>query len=570
MFAALDLGGAAIEGTGLTARLSTTPAGRKLVGYLTAGAEGLAYGMAVRKQNDPGEALRDAIGFTVFHGLFDVGGMGLKKLMDVAPSEMKAKLQRKSEILDLAKQGNRPATPVEVYDDHKTETANNLMAVGVAGQRAIHVDALHHIAETENMTREEARAHESQLLKDDPARWAPVLSAAKFVRSLLGDKKLSEIEPGSEDEKFLSSRMAQLVVDSASEMNTRVSGMSEASEAKAQKNLAAPGAKNTLAYYMEREKAKLAATPGASAMVTPEMLKKAAEKAYAKDLQSSAEIAEEEANSDPTTKAQNTAKREKPPKAARSLMVRSERTTNKYGEPAVRYSVVPEYKVALRQYAQAAKAKGQTLRQFFTDMSDEDFERDLSAHFYPKALRGAEIFFEHQNTREGMQNPNFLGFMYNYISQMPKEFGQELESRFLDTVKAQKFMSGRTPTEPQLSYYAKSMYNHVDNFLGSGRWPKETNIFRTSNESMWKTTPWQRQLLVEKTLQEQLNLKDMFSGDKKATSLALKTHAALSRLRMSEFDQASVKRNSQDVIRDYDDQIANLQTGTKAYERWQF
>jgi len=80
---------------------------------------------------------------------------------------------------------------------------------------------------------------------------------------------------------------------------------------------------------------------------------------------------------------------------------------------------------------------------------------------------------------------------------MPKEFGQELEQRFIDTLKVQKYMKGRAATEPQLMYYARAIYNHVDNFLGSGRWPKEVNIFRSSQANMWKPTKWQRQLLLE-------------------------------------------------------------------------
>lgn len=573
IFAAMELGTAPISflgrGTGLTAMLNATPAGRRIAGYLTAGAEGLAYGTAVRRQDDPGEALRDAIGFTVFHGLFDVGGMGLKKLIDIAPKESKlmTRLKAQQDRYVLAQEGNRPATPVEVYEDHKTETANNLMAVGVAGQRAIHVDALHYVQETQAMDRTQVQEYEKTLLERDPARWAPVLSAAKFVRTLLGEKKLGDIEPGSEDEKFLSSRLAQLVVDSASEMNTKVHGMGEASEQAAVENLKQPSAKNTLQFYVDREKSKLAATPGAAEMVSPEMIQKAAQKAYAADLQKSAEIAEKETNSVPVVKAQNTAKRAK---NAPGMKVRSEYSENKYGEPAVRYSVSPDYKVQLRKYMQTAKSQGKTLAQFFEDMDDQDFAHDLSTHFYPKPLREAEVFFENQHTREGMQNPNFLGFMYNYLNQMPKEFGQQLEQRFLDTVKVQKYMKGRSPSQPQLLYYAKAMYNHVDNFLGSGHWPKESNIFRSSNENIWNTTEWQHQLLIEKTLQEQKNLKDMFSGDKKATTMALQTHSAFSQLRMNEFTQASPKRNSQELIKSYDDIIADLQTKSGKYERWMY
>jgi hypothetical protein len=167
-----------------------------------------------------------------------------------------------------------------------------------------------------------------------------------------------------------------------------------------------------------------------------------------------------------------------------------------------------------------------------------------------------------------MQNPNFLAFMHNYISQMPREFGEELESRLTDTMKAQAYMKGRAATEPQLTYYAKSMYNHVDNFLGSGRWPKEHNIFRSSNDNIFETTPWQRELLIERGLNEVKQLKSAFRG--KARDLALKTHAALFKERMTEFDNASMKRNSQDKLREIGDKIADDITSTGKFDRWNF
>jgi hypothetical protein len=573
------MGMEALTPAGLTASLSKTALGTKVAGYLTAGAEGLAYGAATRKQDDPGEMWRDAIGFGIFHGLFDVGGLGLKKLTDIAPEAWKSKLAQRSEKLDLAQKGQRPATPAEVYDDHKTEVANNLFVGGVATQRAIYVDALHFVEHTEGMDRDTVKAHAKDLLGMDSARWAPVLSAAKFIRSLFDDKKLSEIAPGSKDEKYLSSRLAQLIVDAGSEMNTRVKGMSDAAEVKATKNLATPAAKHTLEYYVSSIKADLARNPGAAAAVTPEQIMKAAQKKYAADLQNAAEDAEQELESKPE-KAQNIAKRRKDPteEAAKAiqknpkLQIRSERTLDKYGQPAVRYSVNPDYTVRLKSYQKIAKAKGQNLRQFFEDMSDDDFEHDLSNHFYPKSLRDAKVFFEHQNTAQGMQNPNFLAFMYNYIGQMPREFGEELEQRLIGTMKVQKYMSGRTPTEPQLGWFSGAVYNHVDNFLGSGRWPKESNIFRSSNDTVFNSTKWQRKLLVEKTLQEQKNLKSMFSGirNKKALSLALKTHAAFSKLRLNEFDKADFKRRplAQEHIKAYDDVIADLQTKTDTYDRW--
>lgn len=574
IFAAISLGmeplAAAGKVTNLTEALTKTPVGSKMLGYLTSGATGLAYGAAVRTQDDPNEMWRDAVGFAVFHGVFDVAGMGAKKLIDIVPkgSKSMAELQRRQDLYMLAQEGKRLATPVEQYSDHKTEVANNIYATGIAGQRAIFVDALHHIEEMETVHPDKIKETEKLLLERDPARYAPVLSSARFIRSLLGEKKLSDIKPGSEEEQFLSSRIARLIVDASGEMNARVHGMADTVAEKAAQDITKPSAKHALEYYVNQVKEEAAGTP--AGMVTEEQILKAAQKRFAEDSQKAAALAEKEVNANPVEKATNVGKREKASKPIPAVKIRSEYTVNKYGEPAARYQVVPEFKVQLKQYAKEAKAQGKTLTQFFTDMDDSDFAKDLSTHFYPKALQDAGVFFEKQNTREGVQNPNFLAFMYNYLNMMPKEFGQELEQRFIDTLKVQKYMKGKEPTEPQLEYYAKAMYNHVDNFLGSGRFPAEHNIFRSSNPNMFKTSKWQRQLLVEKTLQEQNNLKEMFSDNPKAKRIALATHAAFAKLRMNEFERASIKRDSQRLIRSYDEIIADLQTQTGSYDRWVF
>lgn len=575
IFAAMSLGNEGAGAVGLTDILKASPLGARLSGYLLAGTEGLAYGAAAHKQDDPGETLRDAIGFAVFHGLFDVGGMGLKKLADIAPESWKPKLDKYSEKLDMAQNGQRPATPVEQYEMHTKEVANNIVATGQLGQRAIFVDALHHIEELEKnqIGRSRTREIEANLLKEDPERWGPVLSAARFVRSLLGDQKLSEMKEGSPEEKFLGERIAQLIVDAGERINSNAIGLDKVNEEKAASTLTQPGAKHTLQYYEKKAAAELQAS-GAAGLVKSEQVQQYAAKMYAEDLQKAAEEAQKAVVEKPVEKATNAAKRRKD-KPVPALKIRSERTVNKYGEPAARYQIVPDYKVRLKAHIAAAKAKGVSMAKYFQDLDDQDFVNDLSTYFYPKELRRAKVFFEHQNTREGMQNPNFLAFMYNYLDKMPAEFGRELENRLTDTVKVQRYMNGKTPTEPQLLYYAKAMYNHVDNFLGSGRWPEESNLFRTSNETMFKTTEWQRQLLIEKQLQEQANLKDMFSGDAKAKRAALTVHAAFSKLRLNEFDKASPKRGSQDIIHAYDELIADLQTESKAakaagYKRWKF
>ncbi len=565
LFATLELGPEAV-GTSLTARLMKTPVGKKIAGYLMAGSTGLAYGAATHKQSDPGEAWRDALGFTVFHGLFDVGGIGLKKLSDVAPEAWKPKISSETERLDLAQQGLVKDTSIELYDKHKTEVANNIAVTGVPGQQLIFRDALQHIDDMQHftgMSHSDVVAWERNNLERDPARWAPVLSSAKFIRDWLGDRKLANLTPG--EEKELGQKLAQLTYDSSSEIGSRVIDVEEHSEQKATSNLKQPSAVHTLQYYQKKATTELAKAPGAGTLVTPEQLQQYAEKLYAKDLQKATTKAERELTQD---KVVNASRANRAVKQTPGFKIRSERTTNKYGEPSARYNIVPDYKVRLAEHSKNARQQGKSLADYFKDLDDKDFVDDINDYFYPKSLKKAEIFFEHQNTREGMQNPNFLSFMHNYISQMPKEFGQELESRLIDTMKVQSYMKGRSATDAQLSYYAKAMYNHVDNFLGSGRWPKEHNIFRTSNDNIFQTTPWQRELLIEKTLQEQKNLKSAFRG--KARDLALSAHAALSKARMDEFDNAHIKRNSQDKIRTLDTQISNQITSTGKFDRWDF
>ena len=569
MYVAMGEGSGVVKSGNLTAKLMTTTAGKRVFSYLMAGAEGYAYGAATRKQENKGQAWQDAVGFAVFHGMFDVAGMGTKKLSDVVQGVAKDAVEKHAAKLELARKGLRPATEAERYVDHQKEVGNNLIVAGIPGQQAIYVEALHHVTEMQDsgMSRAAIKEHELKLMNEDPARYAPVLSAATFVRSLLGDKKLSSIEAGSEDFKYLSTRLNQLVMDAGSSLNTHVEGVQEQVEAKLAKEASKPGTKRTLEFYKAKVIASLAKDPAAAKMVKSEQVEKMAQQRMAKDQIKAAAQAEKRLTQNPVKKATSIALREK---SVPAMKVRTAYTKDRFGQPAVRYDINPDYNVYLKKHMATAKGQGKTLTEFFKDMSDEDFKDDLSKHFYPKSLQKAGVFFEHQHTREGTQNPNFLAFMYNYTHLMPREFGKELEQRLIDTMKVQKFMSGRKPSEPQLMYYAKAMYNHMDNFLGSGRWPQEPNIFRSTQDDMWNSTEWQQELLQEKHLQERKNLKDMFSTDPSAKRAALVAHKTLHELRLKEYTKGPKDMSSQERISDVDSLIADLQTQTGEYERWKF
>ena len=582
VYAAMELGGAALKGgavtvsggTNLTKSLLQSNLGKRVFGYLMAGTEGLAYGKATRKQEDKSQAWRDAVGFTVFHGLFDIGGMGLKKLIDVVPDSntaLKTKLEKRNEVLDLAKEGKRPATGAEIYADHKREIANNLTVSGITGQRAIFKDALTHVQriqdEHSDWSRTQVRDHEHALLNNDPARWGPALSAAKFVRSLVGDKRVADLT--SEEQKALGDRIEKLIQDSGAEINTHSEALQKSTVEDTAKSTKAPASKKGMDFYRSKVIAKITKdNPAALQMVKPEQIDSIASKWMAKDAQASAAHAEKLLGKDGVKDATNAAKRVKPAKT--EVKVKTVRSESKFGTSASLKALPAETKAYFKLASDSAKENGQSLKSFFEDMSDEDFSKDVSDHFYPKALRDAGVFFESQKTPEGKQDPNFLAFMHNYIGGMPKEFGQELESRLISSMKVQKYMMGKEPTEPQIEYFAKSMYNHMDNFLDSGRWPTESNIFRSSNETMFESTRWQTQLLRERMVEEQKNLNEMFATDPVAKKNALTAYNLLSKRRLEEFKLGPADLQSQHRIKDLNERITEVMTQTGDRERIPF
>jgi hypothetical protein len=575
LYAAMSLSGGLTEGN-LTKGLMASPIGKKVLGYLMAGGEGLAYGTLTRPQEDKGQAWRDAVGFAVFHGLFHVGGAATKKLIDIVPtdSNLMDRLKAKQDKYELAQKGLREATPTERYAAHTKEISNNLAVMGIPGQQKVFNDALTHISDMEGRgwTTQQVKDHEQALLSKDPARFSPMLSAASFIRSNLSlmGKRLSELEEGSPEAKSLVTKMAKLIDDAGMKMNTNVHKIEEITGQEVAAQVKESSAKPTMDMYRAKVIAQVAKdNPTAAKMLKPEEIDKLATIQMTKDSVRAARLAEKKLGQAPVEKVDSAAKKNKalpPPE----MKTRSERKMDKYGQPSASFSITPSYKVPLKNYMKEASAKGQSLKEFFEDMADEDFASDVSEHFYPKALKDAGVYFEKQNTKEGIQNPNFLAFMYNYLDKMPKEFGQALEGRLVESMKVQKYMSGRTPSEAQLMYYAKSMYNHMDNFLSSGRWPKESNIFRSTQADMWNPTKWQRQLLRERSIQEKKNIKDMFSSDPAAQRAALTAHKLFSDQRMTEFDKADKKPATQDKILELSEKIADIEVSSGDRERIPF
>lgn len=554
----------------LTNVLSKIPGGNAVAGMLTAGGEGLAYGKLTRPNEDKDKAWQDALSFAALHGIFHVAGLGISSIGDMikkngTPEEL-AKYEDHNENLELmVNENKRPATAAERYEAHKGEVANNIAATGVLGQKAITQAAFEHVLgeEKDGLTRSDSRAASQERAKQyaaDPASASPVLSMASYIRGLLGDRKLSDLAPDSKDFKFIQSRVAKLIVDASHSMDSNVGTVKETITNQASKLAEGPKAQKALARIEQRLQAEVqkAGVKG----ITPEMIKERAKVEYAKSQVTAAGRAEKARAARPIEDATKAAKKRRDVNTidAGTYRERTRFSTNKKGEPAVSYGFSKEYKSYLQ-----GKVPNWTpgeIRNWMADLSPEDFNKDLQDFFYPKDLKDAGVYFEHESTREGINNPNFLAFMYNYKDQMPKELGDEISRRIQDTPKFEKYFKGAKDVESQIRFYALQMYNHVDDFLVSGRFPKEKNVFRSTQSDLLNPTVYQHELLVEREAQEKKNIKSMFRSPAQREQ-ATAAYETLADARRTQFAMKPTVKRAEN-IRGLSDEISDTQVKQSA------
>jgi hypothetical protein len=250
------------------------------------------------------------------------------------------------------------------------------------------------------------------------------------------------------------------------------------------------------------------------------------------------------------------------------------------GKDSVSFSAKLSYRVALQKAARKAgvsvnvnsKEFSEWLTKLYDGMSDKDFALHLEDNFYPQALKDAGVWFEHQTAgASGHEYPNFLAFMRNYDPQMPEQMSKELEDRLVGTQKFQDSFRAGARTGELLDFYSKGMYNHVDDFLGSGHWPEETNIFRSSFDNVRQTTKYQKQLLQEKMQEEVEALGDAFSENPEAQTAAIKQLKELQKRRMTAFSKSYDKDpNSRQTVYELNNLISDQITSKGSYERWRF
>jgi hypothetical protein len=572
----------------LTNVLSKIPGGKAIMGALTAGGEGLAYGKLTRPNEDKDKAWQDGLSFAVLHTGFHISGKIAGKVADrsihtlgsmvdkYGTQGMKDKLAEHADNLKtMVEENRRPATAAERYEAHVGEAANNISVVGVVGQKAIIQQAIDHIIEHEKgaTSRAALKDIEAKMLQDDVASASPMLSAAKYIKSLLGDRKLSKLKPNSKDLAFIKDRVSKLLIDASNGVDQHSNLVQNVTKRNASKIAEGPSAQKQIQRLFLKAKAEVQQMGIKNADGSPLSDEKIMEKAkqdYVDAAAKGAARAEKARGTKPSKEVEAIArKRVDTAVPGDSYGDRTRFTVNKKGEPAVSYNVNQNYLTYLK--SKAPSLKSGELTKFFEDMAPEDFKQDLEDHFYPQDLKDAGIWFEHDTTKEGNHNPNFLAFMYNYKDQMPKELGDELGRRIQDTPKFEKFFKKGQDVESQMRFYALQMYNHMDDFLSSGRWPKETNVFRSTQSDLLNPTIYQKQLLEEREVQEQKQIKTMFKKHPEAMEAALASWQITSKERATQFAMSPTFKRAI-KIREASDNISAdiVEKSNGMYIPWKF
>ena len=176
------------------------------------------------------------------------------------------------------------------------------------------------------------------------------------------------------------------------------------------------------------------------------------------------------------------------------LVERTRKSVSSKGEPGVSYSLTPSWKVYAQQ---ALKASGRKwtdaeIEKWVKDLPDDDFAADVHAFFIPKFLKDIQLNFEHGKTRLGNDWSNLYAFALNYKNLMPTQYANRIRAELEGTPRVQKFYNELVSTATNSAQKAAAMdkvvrklslgmWNHVDNFLNSGRFPKELNLYRSTN-----------------------------------------------------------------------------------------
>jgi len=182
---------------------------------------------------------------------------------------------------------------------------------------------------------------------------------------------------------------------------------------------------------------------------------------------------------------------------------------------------------ALQKEFRGAKAGGYSknfeafIKDHVTGMEEHDFSEFLH-YFLPPEMGPFErdIFFEKGKAGE---NPNLMAFMLNYKPMLPKSINTEISNRLRETVKVNLALPKNQPvTNKDLQFYARIMYNHVDNLLGSEnvRLLGQRNVFKSSAKKMREQTEWMAESIQDRYMQDWEDIQTMFQAHPEQMNLA--------------------------------------------------
>ena len=538
------------------ALMGESRAGKLVASALDAARDGAIYGTFTRKFQDKEEALKDAIDWAVGSTILNVGGQSLGyvggKIVNAASESFGKVFKRKADLVEAGRTMTSPEESDERFEEIESE---DIARNGLIGQRSIDDAAAEHIIKMESsgMTPEQIRDHERAMVNGPNRRVdGPMLAAAIRLRTELAGVKLSEATPQTKA-RILANLTARSTT-AAGRLTKNVAVLQEALYHRF--TSLDPSTLNARVMQMLIKQV----APGMGEGAASKQLVAAAQDKWAQLVVEAGKDAETELTTDLVDKAwkaeqaKRAAMRDVP--ATEAVQSRTRRWKTPGGTSGVSYSFAPQWTVYAKN---ALKSRGKQwnsteIAKWVNALDEDDFAADLHAYFLPEFLKAGNIRFEHGNTAEGPDHSNLYAFAWNYKDSMPKEYAARLEELYADAPKMSRFFQ-QTPKKDQAQLMRRislAMWNHVDNFLGSGRFPRESNIFRSTQSDLMNPTVWQKDLFEERVEKEQKIIDKMYARDTPENRRASQTIKALFLARKRAF-----KAGNQDALRETSGAIAS-------------
>lgn len=245
-------------------------------------------------------------------------------------------------------------------------------------------------------------------------------------------------------------------------------------------------------------------------------------------------------------------------------------------------SLLPEFKAEKKEALKRGgwqKSFDDFLKEHIDGMEDHDLS-ELLHNFLPPEMGeyGRDIFFEKGKAGE---NPNLLAFLTNYKPMLPPAIQDVIGKRLAETVKINLALPGNKPLTARAErFYARIIYNHVDNLLGSEnvRLLGQRNVFKSSAPGISGQTEWMAESIQDRHNQDREDIAEMFSAHPEQLQTALATldgiYQSLYKLNEQVFNgrvdplKAEKWKSASDDLADWMIQQSNLPEAKYQLDKW--